>query len=135
MSIEVIENQIETLVSEVVDIKAVYDYPVVELGRKLPALIVIYDGFEQGFEAVKQTETTYRFEFTLYFAAEGKKLKSVWDAVKTVSKAILDKFRSNPTLNDTVYQSIIRRGNTMIEAADRPRWLGHTFVLEARKIE
>ena len=135
MSIATIEAQIEVLVAEVTAIKAKYDYPALELGKKLPALIIIYDGVSQDYEATTQTDTTYRFEFTLYYRAEGKTLKTNWDAMKADAKSLLDKFRANPDLNNTCWTSIIRSGRTIIDAANEPKFIGHSFTLECQKVE
>lgn len=116
-------------------LEANYDYPVVQLGRKLPALITIYEGIEQDHEAINQTGTTYTFENTLYLATEGKTLETSWHSVKMESEKILARFRINPTLNGTCWGSIISSGASMIDASDQPKWLGHTFTLEARKTE
>lgn len=142
MSIQTIENQIETLVNEVTDISKTYTYPVAELGRSLPALIIIYDGISQGHEAVNQTETTYQFEFTLYEKAEGRTLENSWNNIKSLAVDILAKFRVNPTLNSTVWGSIITGGETMIINTNegrvnesRTKYIAHTFNLEATKTE
>ncbi len=136
MSIASIETEIDTLVSEITDIKETYTYPVFRLSRRLPALMIIYDGIDQDYEAVQQTETKYRYEFTLYFPAEGRNLESNWADLKSTAIKVLNKFRNNPTLNNIVLQSIIRTGRTIIDVdQERPKWIGHSFVLEAVKIE
>ena len=142
MSITTIENQIEVLVNEVTDISKCYTYPVSELGRSLPALIIIYNGISQGYEAVKQTATTYNFEFTLYENAEGRTLENNWDKLKSYATDILDKFRANPSLNGTVWNSIITSGETIIikesggsTREGRPKYVAHTFSLEATQTE
>jgi len=136
MSIQTIETQIEALVAEVTEVQAVYDYPVAELGRKLPALVVLYDGFGQDFEATRQTDTTYRWELSLYWAAEGRTLEDVWDLVKTTVPLILNKFRQSPQLNGAVWGSILRSGEPIIEVVnDLPRVIGHSFLLEATQTE
>ena len=140
MSIKDIESQIEILVNEVIEIKQYYNYPVADIGRNLPALVNIYDGFNQAHEAVKQTDTTYNFEFTLYLPAEGKTLKTNWDNLKDLVILVLNKFRSNATLNSQCWGSIITAGNTIIDAVGRgearkTKWIGHTFNLQATKTE
>ena len=140
MSIKAIEEQIEILVNEVIDISKYYDYPVADIGRNLPALVNIYNGFNQEHEAVKQTDTTYNFELTIYLPAEGKTLKNNWDDMKDLTVDILNKFRANATLNCQVWSSIVTSGDTIIDAEGRAegrktKWIGHTFNLEATRTE
>ena len=121
-------------------INAVYNYPVHDIGRNLPALVNIYDGFNQSHEAVRQTNTTYVFEFTLYLPAEGKTLENNWNDLKQIAIKVINRYRMNSTLNSQVWGSIITSGNTIIDANARgegkkTRWIGHTFTLQATKTE
>jgi len=139
MSIETIEEQIVVVAKGVVDLKAVYDYPVFELGRDLPALMVLYDGMTQGPGPDRHTETHYNFDFTLYFPIEGRNLKQNWLDVKKLVPKVLNVFRGNPGLNGTVWWSLITAGQPIIDIpADpkaKPKWMGHSFTLTTRKEE
>lgn len=136
MGLAEVETQIVTLAREIVDLQAVYDYPVFDLGRKLPALLVLYDGVAQEPGPAKATDTEWAWEFTLYLPAEGRKLETVWDEVKDLAVSVLDKFRANPGLNETAWTSIIESGEPVIDIpADpkaKPKWVGHSFRLIAR---
>ena len=121
-------------------INQVYDYPVADIGRNLPALVLIYNGFNQEHEAVRQTDTTYNFEFTLYLPAEGRTLENNWNDIKQLSTKVLNRYRQKATLNSQVWGSIITSGDTIIDAESRAqgrktKWIGHTFNLEVTKTE
>ncbi len=139
MSIPTIEAAISSIVAGVTSIQAAYTYPVAELGRKLPALLILYDGFDQEPAAVTDTETAWRFEFTLYLPADGKTLQKAWTDLKTLVPAILSAFRVNPGLNASCYDSIIQAGEPIMhipqEPNGQPKFVGHTFKLTARKVE
>ena len=139
-TIKKIEEQIIQRVEAVTQINQYYNYPVADIGRNLPALVNIYDGFSQNHEAARQTDTTYNFEFTLYLPAEGKTLQKNWNDMKRIVPLILNEFRRKADLGCTVWGSIISAGNTIIDAQGamegrKTRWIGHTFTLQATKTE
>ncbi len=138
MSISAIEQQIAAVVSGVVSIKKTYTYPVAEIGRLLPALVVVYDGFSQEPAAGKSTDTAWRFEFTLFLPAEGKTLEKNWTDLKALVPALLTAFRTNPGLNGACWTSIIEAGDPIIHIpspAEQPQFIGHSFRLVAKKEE
>lgn len=134
-----IETQIELLVKDITEILAVYKYPVTELGRKFPALVILYNGFTAGSAPNRSTETRYNYEFTLYLPLEGRNIEITWAELKVLVPKILDKFRANPGLGSTVWWSIIEAGEPIIQIpmnpADKPKWIGHSFRLRAQKEE
>jgi hypothetical protein len=140
MSIQAIEAQIIATVATVTEINASYTYPVADLGRKLPALVVIYDGFQQTPGPDKATDLAWRWEFTLFLPAEGKSLEKSWTDLKALVPKVLQAFRRNPGLdgNGTCWTSIIEAGDPIIHAAQPgapTQFVGHTFRLVARKEE
>lgn len=138
MSIAAIEAQIVATVATVTDIQATYNYPVADLGRKLPALVIIYDGFEQTPGPDKATELAWRWEFTLFLPAEGKSLAQNWAGLKALVPQVLQAFRRNPGLGGTCWSSLIEAGQPIIHAAQPgapTQFIGHTFRLVVRKEE
>lgn len=134
MSISAIQAGIVSTVSSITELKAVYTYPITDLGRKLPALVVLYDGFDQVWTGETGHEIRWRFEFSLFLPADGKNLKAVWDELIALVPALLGAFRNNPGLGGTCWISDIEAGETVIHAAaaESARFVGHTFRLVAK---
>jgi hypothetical protein len=133
--IELISDEIISIVSSVTTLEATYDYPVVKLGRQLPALIILYDGFNQSKEAVNQTGTSWNYTMLLYLAAEGRNLETSWNSLVDLVPQILDEFRANPGLNDTCWGSVVTSGKPLLTEVDNTRLLVHDFNLVAQKVE
>ena len=137
MSIRAIEAAIVSTAETVVELKKVYDYPVLELGRDLPALEVRYDGFTQRPSADSHTDMYYSFELTLFLPLEGRSMAADWEQLKETTEDLLQAYRKNYGLNGTVWLSMIEGGQPIIEVQsdprNKPKYIGHTFRLVARK--
>ncbi len=135
MSIHNISAAIGDIASEITDIKTIHTKPVFDLSRKLPAITVLYDGFEQGAFGFVSDEMSRRFVLTIYFSLEGRDLVSLWDRVCNLSDEVTTTFRQHYTLNDTVLKSSIVSGRPIIDVPTtvqaKPKWIGHTFRLNA----
>ncbi len=132
--IKAIQDQVRAIISGLVEIRATYTYPIADLGRQLPALLVLYDGFSQTRISRNRHDTLWRFELSLYLPAEGKRLDIAWSEVLSLVPVILQVFRGNPTLNDSCRTSTVASGEPVIHtpAPGTPtQYIGHTFKLEA----
>jgi len=132
-SITDIEAQIVAKMGEITGIKKSYDYPVLDIGRKVPCLIILYDGFSQEPEAALTTSVTWRWKLTLCYALESA-LKNRWADLKDLVPEILDKFRANPGLGGTCWYAELKAGEAVIhvpaDPSEGPRWFGHEFTVE-----
>ena len=139
MSLQDIREALTSLAKQVADVKAVYDYPVTELGRDLPALTIIYDGFEQRPGPALSTDVDWIFEMALYIPFDGRSAKTPSRTMEELAEAVLAKFRANPGLLSTCWIHTIQSGQPVLEVPDeptgKPRWVGHTFRLLARNEE
>lgn len=134
-----IEAQVVARLRAVTGIQAVYDYPVREIGRSLPAAAVVYSDVAQEWATKGGTRTIWAWEIAVYWPAEGRTLQAHWGQMKAKVAEILRAFRADPTLGGTVYGSIIRRGQPVVvippDEAAGPQYIGHTFRLEAWREE
>ncbi len=133
-AIKDLEAQIAARMREITGIKQTYDYPVLDIGRKLPCLIILYDGFGQEPGAAKTSQVIWRWKLTLCYALETP-LSGRWADLKALVPEILDKFRANPGLGGTCWYAVLKAGEAVIHAPadpnEGPRWFGHEFILEA----
>lgn len=137
MSIEIIETEIIKVVNRITDLKAVYDYPEIDIGRNLPAMTIMYAGFATSTSVTCMTNVDYVWEFTLYLPIEGKNLKDEWGEVKSIVHLVLKEFRKDKTLNETCLSSRIVSGIPVIklETGSTSNYIGHNFKLEVRRME
>lgn len=135
MNIEDIATAIGEIASEISGIQTVYTKPVWELSRKLPSILVLYDGFDNMPLELHSDEMSYKYEMTLYFRLEGTDVGPLWSRVCTFANVIVSTFRLEPTLHDTVLKSRIVSGRPIVDVPTtvqaKPKWIGHTFKLHA----
>lgn len=134
MTIRTVQSAIVAVMQELLpDIKAVYEYPIAEVGRTLPAIAVVFDGFEQD---RARNNRTWRYELTLFLPADGKRLDNVWGAMVDLIPQVLDAFNSDPALGGTCWRSLVTTGDPVIhipQGAGSVQFIGHTFTLEAQE--
>lgn len=129
MSIESIQTAIVNVVASLVKIEATYTYPVADVGRKLPALIVVYDSVEQRMDA---DDRVWAYDMTLFLPADGKRLEHSWGVLTDTTQALLDAFNADRTLGGACWNSYVESGEAIINTPPNgasPRFIGHTFRL------
>ncbi len=131
--IDDVEKQIEAIAKTVVDLKTVLTYPVQDVPGQLPALSIIYKGFNQVPATNKNTDNVWRYELTLMIAIEN--LKKSWLVMKSITPEFLQAFRQNPGLNGECYYSIITSGEAFINTSENKSHFGHTYNLEVHREE
>lgn len=133
-SIEAVEKEIANIIGGIVELEAAYTYPVVELGRMLPALVVLYDGFNQERMSRTMHNLTWSFEFTVYLPADGKRLDGPWERLLVLVPSIVDAFRANPSLNGVARDSMIENGEPIMHtpASGTSQFVGHSFHLQVQ---
>jgi hypothetical protein len=133
-----IQDKIVEYANEIQSLKAVYTSPTFELGRQLPALTIMYNGFAQA----PFTQTTwlleYDFEFTLYLPFEGRNTDRLWESMQAITLKVLETFRDDAhwQLGGLVIWSIIDRGRPIVDVPSnpegKPKWIGHTFSMQVK---
>lgn len=135
MSIELIAEAIGEIASEITAIQTVYTKPIFELSRKLPAILVMYDGFEQSPLELHSDVMDYKYELTVYYRLEGTDIGPLWTRVCGLANTVVSKYRQHYTLHGTVLKSRIISGRPIVDVPTtvqaKPKWIGHTFKLIA----
>jgi len=134
--IKTIAVALGAIVAEVTGIEKVYTYPVWEIGRSLPCLTSIYSGLSNEPSALGNVDMlTYKFECTLYFAFEGRDVESQWDDMTTIVEGVVEAIHDHVGLDSTCLLSGLTSGRPVIEVPNnpqlKPRWIGHTFTVDA----
>lgn len=136
-NIRIISESIGSIASDAFDIKTVYTFPVWEIGRTLPCITALYAGLTSDPVTLGATDlVSYSFDLTLYYPFEGRAVESQWNNVTNIVNDVVRVFREQWDLNGSCIQSQLTRGEPIIEVpkgpAMKPRWMGHTFRIEAQ---
>ncbi len=133
-SIKTVEREIIRIIRGIIQVRAVYDYPIVDIGRLLPAVSIVYDGFiVKSIRADYDRAVDYSWTITVYLSAEGKNMDNVWGNVKDLVLLMLIAFKENKSLNDTCISSILESGEPIIKVTEPGsiiNFVGHTFRLK-----
>jgi hypothetical protein len=143
--VQTLQEQIIEIVNISVPLAATYDYPEFTLGKSLPALTVVYDGFvsvpeSHSGELEKVVwQSQYDFELALYFSIDSRNLKATWLEMLARASDLIWAFRDNHTLNGFAVHAEIDKGLPVIQIPmnpkEKPRILGHTFSLMTKVAE
>lgn len=127
---------IKDAVNEVVLLKASYAYPMREIAKPYPALLVLYDGFSRPEEEDDMNSFVHdiRYSLTLYLDNDGRNMEERWDALNDLVWTLVLRFANDRTLGGNCRQSVVTSGEPVVHLNDAkvPVGLGHTFVLMAR---
>lgn len=133
MDPEAVGKLVVATFTDVVQVKKTYDFPVFEIGRPLPALVVVYDGFEQEPMSQDSYLLKLRYECALYLPLETQDVRKPWVEMQGLAGQLVDVFRDDPTLDDRVFAASLDAGEAVVHApADphrKPIWIGHTFAV------
>ena len=134
--IQDIAEVVKEMVNEVLILKSSYNYPMREIPKPYPALLVLYDGFErpQDEDDMNAFVHDLRYQLTLYLPNDARNMEERWDELNNLVWTLVIKFANNRTLNGNCRQSIISSGDPVVHLTDAkiPVGLGHTFLLLAR---
>jgi hypothetical protein len=136
-NINAVAEAIGTMIRDVTGIAAVYTTPRWTLTRKLPAILVLYDGFSQTSMTFRTDRTVYTFKLTVYWALEGQgeKVDALWENIGSTAREIVTALRADQKLRGTALLSRVTRGRPIIHLPEfvqaKPRWIGHSFQVEA----
>jgi len=139
-NLQLIADAVGEIAQTITGIANVVTKPVVTVGRTLPAIFVVYEGFRQKPMTFGPTwKMTYTYTMTLYFAIDGANMETQWDSLLELSNEIADTFRNSFTLDGAVYKAEITHGKAIIQIpkipTSRPKWIGHRFMLDVEMEE
>jgi len=124
------------IINEVIELQASYNFPMRDVPRPYPALLVLYDGFNAPDEEDThgQFVTDLRFQLTLYLPFDGRNMEARWHELEDLAWTLVVHFANNWTLNGTCRQCGLGVGEPVLHLNDakKPVGMGHTFVLTAR---
>ena len=129
-------DYIKESVNEVLLLKASYTYPMREIPKPYPALLVLYDGLsrDQTEDDMDYFVHDITYNLTLYLDNDGRKMEERWDSLLDLVWALVLKFANDRALGGNCRQSLLTTGEPVIHLSEAkiPVGLGHTFVLVAR---
>jgi hypothetical protein len=131
-----IAEYIKDAVNEVLLLKASYSYPLRDVPKPYPALLVLYDGFSRPEEEDDMNSYVHdiRYNLTLYLDNDGRNMEERWDSLNELVWELVKRFANDRTLGRNCRQSLLVSGEPVVHLNDAkiPVGLGHTFVLMAR---
>ena len=131
-----VAEYIKDAVNEVVQLKASYTYPLREIPKPYPALLVLYDGFSRVEEEDDMDNYVhdFRYNLTLYLENDGRNMEERWNSLNDLVWSLMVRFANDRTLGRNCRQSVVISGEPVVHLNDAkiPVGLGHTFVLMAR---
>lgn len=131
--IQEIEQALVNLLSEVSEVRNIITHPMSEVGRTLPALVLVYEGFDERLQTNETGRITLRWKATLVWALDGKSTETVWVMVKQVADRLINVVRNNATLNGLVHGLLIDSGEPVIGSGDGYAYIGHSFTISVWK--
>lgn len=127
---------IKDAVNEVVQLKDSYAYPMREIPKPYPALLVLYDGFTRAEDEDDMDAFVhdFRYNLTLYLDNDGRNMEERWNSLNDLVWTLILRFANDRTLGHNCRQSVVTSGEPVVHLneAKVPVGLGHTFVLMVR---
>ena len=131
-----ISEVIKNIVNEVVVLEASYNFPMREIPKPYPALLVLYDGFTRPEELDDMNSFVHdlRYELTLYLPNDGRNMEVRWDELNELAWTIIIRFANDRTLGGNCRESIISAGEPIVHLSEKkiPVGLGNTFSMLVR---
>jgi hypothetical protein len=134
--IQDIASIVKDIVNEVVVLEASYDFPMREVPKPYPALLVTYEGFTRPEEEDDMDAFVHdlRYQLTLYLPNDGRNMDARWQELLELSWNLVLRFANDRTLGHVCRESVITAGEPVVHLSDKkiPVGLGHTFALSVR---
>ena len=126
------------IINEVIELQASYNFPMRDVPRPYPALLVLYDGFSSADD--EDTNDAYvtdlKYALTLYLPFDGRNMEARWDELTNLAWTIIVRFANDVTLGGTCRQCGLSAGEPVLHMSGakppKPVGMGHTFSLTAR---
>lgn len=135
-AIQDIATVVKDIINEVILLKASYNYPLREIPKPYPALLVLYDGIErpEDEDDMDYFVVDLRYQLTLYLPNDGRDMEARWDELNDLVWSLIVRFANDRTLGNNCRQSLITSGEPVVHLNDAkiPVGLGHTFALTVR---
>lgn len=131
--INVIEDALAQILAGVAGVKKVIRHPINDLGRELPAIILLYAGFDQRLTTAETGRITLKWKATIVWPLDARTAQGSWDQVKTLVPAIFTALRNNATLSGLCHGVLVEAGEPTISTGE-VQYVGHSFNISVWRI-
>ncbi|SMB97949.1 hypothetical protein SAMN00808754_2044 [Thermanaeromonas toyohensis ToBE] len=131
--IQEIEGALAQILAGVTGIKRVVNYPVNEVGRDLPAVFLVYDGFDQRLLNNEIGRITLKWKATVVWPLDTKTVQRSWDQMKSLVPSILAALRNKADLGGLCHGLAVEAGEPVISTGDI-QYIGHTLNISVWKV-
>lgn len=133
ITINQIGDGIGAILESITSIKHVSTSPQKKIPGSLPAIIVVYKGFENVPESYNDYDTTHRFDAELYLPT-GPNTKNKYEELNDIVDSIFTEYKANPGLglDNEVYYSYLKSGETFIDESETKAYFGIKILIHAK---